>query len=378
MAATRCYTIATAGRLWGRFLTLLVCISGGFAHGQVFLTWIPSPDPTVAGYYLCWGTKSRAYAFTNACSTNQTNCTVSTLMPDTMYYFAVQAVGTNKMVSPFSNEVIVSNGPPPSNGLPEFVSSTNGPPPPTNSGGSSPPIVSGNGGSTASSGVTNYASRMWGVPPFLEMTLMDGQPILYVGGTVGADLLLQSATNLGSPDGWETMTNLLLTNVATSVLSNEPAQTPNALDIAYVPATQAFPVASGNSASVQFLRVVMPYDYAILGSVVLRGKGYAPRLIIVNMPGIVRDDACYLNEGSSFIHYDSASTLLELLGSGSTIRQIADTLSASLDVNWTSASEFVYTNGQSQIVATVIKTEPPTSDPVPGKAPPAQPVVIDF
>jgi len=62
--------------------------------------------------------------------------------------------------------------------------------------------------------------------------------------------------------------------------------------------------------------------------------------------------------------------------SGSTIRQIALTLSTSLGQNWTSASEFAYSNGVSTILATVVATEPASADPVAGASTPS--IAIDF
>jgi hypothetical protein len=139
-----------------------------------------------------------------------------------------------------------------------------------------------------------------------------------------------------------------------------------------------FPVTASNIGICQILRVVMPYDYVILGSIVLGGQGYTPRLILVNMPGIVSDDACYINQGASFIHFDAANASLQLEGAGPSIRQIATTLANSLAMNWTSASEFTYSNGVSQILATVVQTEPASSDPVAGKVPPRTTPSIDF
>jgi hypothetical protein len=42
-------------------------------------------------------------------------------------------------------------------------------------------------------------------------------------------------------------------------------------------------------------------------------------------------------------------------------------LATSLGQNWTSASEFNYSNGVSTILATVVQTDPPNSDPVVGQ-----------
>jgi hypothetical protein len=124
----------------------------------------------------------------------------------------------------------------------------------------------------------------------------------------------------------------------------------------------------------------MPYDYAILADqVLLRNTNAActPRLIVVNMPGDV-DDVCYVNQFNSFIHYTRTNSTLQLFSSGSTIRQIANTLASSLNLDWTSASEFTYSNGMGQVLATVIETEPPSSDPVAGQNPPSAPIVINF
>ena len=72
----------------------------------------------------------------------------------------------------------------------------------------------------------------------------------------------------------------------------------------------------------------------------------------------------------------SASLAFAVEPSGSTIRQIATTFSGSLGQNWTSASEFAYSNGVSTILATVVETEPPSSDPVAGAS--AANIQIDF
>jgi hypothetical protein len=215
------------------------------------------------------------------------------------------------------------------------------------------------------------------VPPFLTLTLSNGQPNLNIGGTVGATLMIQTTTNLLSLDSWDTMTNVTLTNIA-SVAETNQGSAQDALDLAFVPGSQLLPLTASNSTPFQVFRVVMPYDYVILASLVLPGKGYTPRLILVNMPGVIVDDACYVNEASSFIHFDRGNYALQLEASGSTIRNIATTLAGSLSLNWTSASEFSYSNGLGQILATVIETEPASSDPVAGQNPPSQPMVIDF
>jgi hypothetical protein len=248
-----------------------------------------------------------------------------------------------------------------------------------NNGGASP-VVSGNGGTSVSTttGPTNSAANFWGVPPFLTMMITNGQPNLNIGGTVGATVQIQTTTNLLSLERWETVTNVALTNIAPIAESNQASQAQDLLDLAFVPAEQAVPITASNSAACQIFRVVMPYDYVILASIVLKGQNYTPRLILINMPGIIRDDVCYVNEASSYIHYTWTNAALQLQSSRPSIRQIANTLANSLSLDWTSASEFSYSNGLGQILATVVETEPPSSDPVAGQVPPSQPMVIDF
>jgi hypothetical protein len=174
------------------------------------------------------------------------------------------------------------------------------------------------------------------------------------------------------------MTNIILTNIAPVAQSKQASQAQDVLDLAFVPAAQGFPINGSNATPLQFFRVVMPYDYVILASITLTNQGYKPRLILVNMPAMVHDDACYINEATSFIHYNWTNAVLQLITSRASIRQIATTLANSLSLDWTSASEFTYSNGLGQILATVVETEPPSSDPVPGQTPPSPPMVIDF
>jgi hypothetical protein len=338
---------------------------------QATLAWNPSPDTTVAGYNLCWGTNSGNYIYTNAYPSSQTNATVTNLAVNQVYFFAVQAFATDGLVSEFSNEAEFTNTPPSTPPLPP--GDTNGPPGLTgNTNGQSPT----GSNSFSSSNITQ--SLFWGVPPLLTLALGNGQANLNIGATVGATLMIQSTTNPLSMDEWIAVTNLAISNIA-SVAQTNAGQSQDILDVAFVPGTGTLPVAASNSAPLQFFRAIMPYDYVILADqVLLATNGYTPRLIVVNMPGIVSDDACYVNEVSSFIHFAWTNDALQLEPSGSTIRQIATTLANSLNLDWTSASEFTYSNGLGQILATVIETESPSSDPVAGQNPPGPPIVIDF
>jgi hypothetical protein len=233
-------------------------------------------------------------------------------------------------------------------------------------------------GIIGSSPVINSSANFWGIPPSMTITVSNGDPSVTIAGTLGATMVVQGNNDLVSPGSWQLLTNVVMSQAAPVRPSQAAAVAQNILSQAFVPASQSVLLRRNGDAPAQFFRVVMPYDYAILGSMVLKGKGYTPRLIVVNMPGILCDDACYVNEVSSFIHYDWADSALQLEASGATIRQIADTLAESLHLDWTSASEFTFSNGLCQIWATVVQTEPPSSDPIAGQNPPSEPMAIDY
>lgn len=195
-----------------------------------------------------------------------------------------------------------------------------------------------------------------------------------IAGTVGASFAIQSSTNPFNPDGWNTISNLSVTNVAAGVATNSDA--PSAVNLAFVPGSLGYQVMDSNPPASEFYRVVMPYDYMVLADSVLTSQGDPSRLVLVVMPGTPSDDICYVTPQNSFLFYDSTNRAFALEPSGSTIRQIATTLSTSLGQNWTSASEFAYSNGVSTILATVVETEPASSDPVAGASTPS--ITIDF
>jgi len=350
----------------------------GDCAAQATLTWNPSPDPQVAAYNLCWGTNSGNYFSTNSYPNTQFSATVSNLPFTAVYYFAVAAVSSNGQVSPFSNEAIYTNNLS-NNSTTNGNSNTNlltGPPIPGTSN-NLPIFVPNTPGPTNLPTPTNFAqAQILGVPPTVTLSFANGQPSLNITGTVGANVLIQGTTDPSALYSWTTITNVMVTNLAAVNTNSQSGQPPDALDLAFVPAAQTFLLPQTNAA-VQYYRVVMPYDYAILASTVLPPKGYTPRLILVNMPGTL-DDVCYVNEATSFIHYSPTNYALQLVGSSSTIRQIATTLANSLSLDWTTASEFTYSNGMGQILATVVETEPASSDPVAGQNPPSAPIVINF
>jgi hypothetical protein len=366
---------------WMALLIGMIELPATRSDAQITLSWDPSSSAGVLTYNVCWGTNSGIYIYTNNYPNTTTNVTISNLATNEVFYFAVQSVATNGLVSVFSNEEGYTNGAPngspgsPGGGGPPNPGGGSGAPTNTNVVVNTPTNGSGSGSGTGSTNMTQ--STFWGVPPFLGLGYSNGQASLNIGGIVGSSLNIMVTTNDLSLNEWSTITNVTLTNIATGVETNQQGPQ-DVLDVAFVPAAQTVILPVTNGGAFQFYQVAMPYDYAILADqVLINMSNYTPRLIVVNMPGVV-DDACYVNQVNSFIHYARTNSALQLFSSGSTIRQIANGLAGYLNLDWTSASEFTYSNGMGQILATVIETEPPSSDPVAGQNPPSAPIVINF
>jgi hypothetical protein len=363
-------------------------VANSQAQAQVTLGWNASTAAGLAGYYLAWGLSNGVYYATNTYPASQTAGTVSNLAYGTVYYIAVAAFASNGLVSPFSSAVQFSSNapgvstpppppPPPAPLLPPGGVAGSAPPSGNSGSGTSATGGSGSGSSASASSTNVVQAQIWGIPPLLRLTVSNGQPNLNIGGTVGATVEVQSTTNPAAPFSWTTLTNVVLTNVAPIESNAVPGQPQDAIDLAFVPAAQiaALPTTTA-AARMQFFRVIQPYDYVILAGKVLPGQGYAARLIVVNMPGL-NDDACYVTQAGSFIHYTWTNSTLQLEGSGSTIRQIATTLAGSFNLDWTTASEFIYSNGVGEILATVVETDPASSDPVAGTTPTSS-IAINF
>ncbi len=236
--------------------------------------------------------------------------------------------------------------------------------PATSSGGSSTTTAE----TTANPGTSDRQTFMIaGIPPRFTVGFTNRQTALTIWGTVGAALTVQCATNMDRELDWRTITNLTLTDPAYSEAEWQASQPSlNALYQAFTPAKQVWLDSESGMSGIKLFRVVMPYDYAILADQVLKPKGYPTRLIAVRMPGLAYQAVCYVTPEKAYLHYDDRTYCMNLEGSGPTIREIATRVSSSLKENWTSASEFTYTDGVKQMMATVVKTDPPESDPAPG------------
>jgi hypothetical protein len=107
-------------------------------------------------------------------------------------------------------------------------------------------------------------------------------------------------------------------------------------------------------------------DYAVLADYVLRPRGYETRLIRVEMIGANMGHAvCYVTENRAYLDYNNRKYSINLERSGRTIREIATKVADSFEANWTFASEFTYDYSEAvkRAVYTVVKTDPPATDP---------------
>jgi len=118
-------------------------------------------------------------------------------------------------------------------------------------------------------------------------------------------------------------------------------------------------------------------DFATLASMLLREKGFTPRLIAVRMPGLTHV-VCYVAESGSYLDYNNRVYFRPLIKAKPEIMDIANKVARSFDSSWTSASEFLYTNQVKMLLTTIARTESFTVAPARTNAPPPRPLDISF
>jgi len=337
------------------------------------LAWNPVTDPRLTGYVLFWGTNSGNYIWSVACPSNQTSVTVSSLLTGQPYYFVVESESASGP-SDFSTEVAFTNAT-------TITTITNIIPPPAGTNSQSSTNGGGNSGGHGSGGNNPPPASLpvnefliAGMPPKLSLARTNSNFNLTIQGTVGAEVVIQSTTNPAALGSWVTIDEFTLTNPAPALQTN---QIPDLLAAAFAPASQTCDVSPSNSSPFQFYRTVMQHGYITLADTILPTKGYGARLIVVNMPGFI-DAVCYASPDNCLIFLDQQTYGVGFESAGSTIRQIASTYASSLSLNWTSASELSYSNGLGSVLATVVETENPASDPVAGQNGTNSTIVIDF
>ena len=87
---------------WSTMSTLATVLTGD-STCSVGLSWVSSPDPSVVGYKIYYGTASGVYT-TSVGVGNVTSYTLSGLAFGTVYYFAATSVNGSGQESAFSNE----------------------------------------------------------------------------------------------------------------------------------------------------------------------------------------------------------------------------------------------------------------------------------
>jgi len=75
----------------------------------VTIGWDPNPEPDVTGYIVHWGSQSHVYTASQAVG-RVTSWVTPDLASGRTYYFAVQAVNVDGLMSPLSEEVSISPG----------------------------------------------------------------------------------------------------------------------------------------------------------------------------------------------------------------------------------------------------------------------------
>lgn len=115
-------------------------------------------------------------------------------------------------------------------------------------------------------------------------------------------------------------------------------------------------------------------DYAVLADHLLPRRGFETRLVHVRLAGMVAHAVCYVTEDKAYLDYNNRAVFFRLTKAKPSLRAIAEKVADSLNANWTSASEFLYSyeTDRKTITATVVRTDDPDRDPPAGKAPPPQ------
>lgn len=93
-------------------------------------------------------------------------------------------------------------------------------------------------------------------------------------------------------------------------------------------------------------------DYSTLAAMILREKGYTPRLITVRMPKVVHV-VCYIEETQSYLDYNSRGYFRKMIKCGPGMDEIARKVARSYGAEWSSASEFLFDSGVKRLVATI-------------------------
>lgn|GEM_PF-865915 len=111
-------------------------------------------------------------------------------------------------------------------------------------------------------------------------------------------------------------------------------------------------------------------DYAVLADHILPAHGYETRLVHVRLAGQIAHAVCFITEDGVYLDFNNRNVFFSVARSSPDLRTIAEKVARSLNANWTSASEFVfsYETEHKVVTATVARTADPSLDPAPRKA----------
>jgi hypothetical protein len=94
-------------------------------------------------------------------------------------------------------------------------------------------------------------------------------------------------------------------------------------------------------------------DYSTLADSELTARGYRTRLISVRLRNVVHV-VCYVAEANGYLDYNLRAKRTGLVSCGSSLNEIADSVSKSMNASWHSVSEFTYADGVKRLVSTML------------------------
>lgn len=103
-------------------------------------------------------------------------------------------------------------------------------------------------------------------------------------------------------------------------------------------------------------------DYAVLADLVLSQHRLTTRLVHVRLAGLVAHVVCFVVEDRVYLDYNNRVYLAKTEKCAPNLREVAGKVAKSFSANWTSVSEFTWSNGLKRVVRTIAKVDPPSPE----------------
>ena len=103
-------------------------------------------------------------------------------------------------------------------------------------------------------------------------------------------------------------------------------------------------------------------DYAVLADLVLSQHRLTTRLVHVRLAGLVAHVVCFVVEDKVYLDYNNRVYLVKAEKCAPNLREVAGKVAKSFSANWTSVSEFTWSNGLKRVVRTIAKVDPPSPE----------------